>query len=48
MILSVEETNELLDRDDMRVFPSLYAISEYETELYMSAYDLMVQTIYNL
>ena len=48
MILSVEETNELLGRDDMRVFPSLYAISEYETELYMSAYDLMVQTIYNL
>ena len=48
MILSAEETNELLDRDDVSIFPSLYACSAYETELYTSAYDLLVQAFYNL
>ncbi len=48
MTLTFEETAELLDRDDVTVFPSLYAASAYETELNMNAYDQLVQVFYNL
>ena len=48
MTLSSDETAELLDRDDVTVFPSLYAVSAYERELDTSAYDLLVQAFYNL
>ena len=46
--LTTEETNELLDRDDISLFPSVYALSAYETNLNASAYDLLVQAFYNL
>lgn len=46
--LSSDETAELLDRDDVTVFPSIHAASAYEKELNTSAYDQMVQAFYNL
>lgn len=48
MILSSEETDELLSRDDFSLFPSLYAITAYEGELNSGAYDQLVQAFYNL
>lgn len=48
MILSSEETDELLSRDDFSLFPSLYAISAYEGELNLDPYDQVVQAFYNL
>lgn len=48
MTLSPDETAELLDRDDVTVFPSLYAASAYEGELNTNAYDQLVQAFYNL
>ena len=48
MILSSEETDEVLGREDMTVFPSLYALSAYDMELNTSTYDLLVQAFYNL
>lgn len=46
--LTSEEQEELMDRDDISVFPSLYAVSAYETNLNAGAYDLVVQAFYNL
>lgn len=46
--LSSDEQGELLDREDISVFPSVYALSAYETNLNASAYDLLVQAFYNL
>lgn len=48
MTLSSDETAELLDRDDVTVFPSLYAAIAYERELNTSTYDQLVQAFYNL
>ena len=48
MTLSPDETAELLDRDDVTVFPSLYAACAYEGELNANAYDQVVQAFYNL
>ena len=46
--LTAEEIDELMARDDMCIFPSIYAASAYETELNTSPYDRMVQAFYNL
>lgn len=46
--LTTEETDELMAREDMCIFPSVYAASAYEMELYTSPYDQMVQAFYNL
>ena len=46
--LTPDEFDELMDRGDMTVFPSTYAISAYEAQLVYTAYDLMVQAFYNL
>lgn len=46
--LTTEESDELMAREDMCIFPSLYAASAYEMELNTSAYDQLVQAFYNL
>ena len=46
--LTPEETDELLEREDITVFPSIYACSAYEMKLNTSAYDQLVQVFYNL
>lgn len=46
--LTIEETDELMDREDMCCFPSLYAMFAYDMELNTSPYDQLVQAFYNL
>lgn len=46
--LTTDEFNELLAQDGVSVFPSLYALSAYETDLNVTTYDRVVQMIYNL
>ena len=48
MILTTEEADELMDREDMSFFPSLYAMSAYDMELNANTYDQLVQAFYNL
>ena len=46
MILSTEETEELLDRDDITVYPSLYAHLAYATRDDETPLDTLVRAYY--